>query len=89
LTLHLGNFSEEAVADAQSAAKEESPIRDFSSNGVGWPAQGVNFQLPASGPHHVTNDSAYPLRPSGRGEASTWWIADLTGPTLQPWAREE
>jgi hypothetical protein len=78
-----------ATARAQDAAKEETPIPDFSSNGVGWLAQGVNFQSPASGPHQVTNDPAHPFRPPGRGEAPTWRIADLNNPILQPWAREE
>jgi hypothetical protein len=78
-----------AATHAQSGAKEETPIPDFSSNGVSWLAQGVNFQSPASGPHQVTNDPAYPFKPPGRGEARTWRIADLNNPILQPWAREE
>ena len=78
-----------ATARAQGAANEETPIPDFSSNGVGWIAQGVNFQSPASGPHQVTNDPAHPFRPPGRGEAPTWRIADLNNPILQAWAREE
>jgi hypothetical protein len=78
-----------ATARAQGAANEETLIPDFSSNGVGWIAQGVNFQSPASGPHQVTNDPAHPFRPPGRGEAPTWRIADLNNPILQAWAREE
>jgi hypothetical protein len=78
-----------AATRAQSVANEGAPIPDFSSNGVSWLAQGVNFQSPASGPHQVTNDPAYPFRPAGRGEARTWRIADLDNPILQPWAREE
>ena len=78
-----------ATARAQGAVNEETPIPDFSSNGVGWIAQGVNFQSPASGPHQVTNDPAHPFRPPGRGEAPTWRIADLNNPILQAWAREE
>ena len=78
-----------ATARAQGVANEETPMPDFSSNGVGWIAQGVNFQSPASGPHQVTNDPAHPFRPPGRGEAPTWRIADLNNPILQAWAREE
>ena len=78
-----------ATARAQGAVNEETPIPDFSSNGVGWIAQGVNFQSPASGPQQVTNDPAHPFRPPGRGEAPTWRIADLNNPILQAWAREE
>jgi hypothetical protein len=76
-------------AHAQDSAKARMPIPDFSSNRVGWLAQGVNFQSPPSGPHEVTNDPKYPFRPPGRGEARTWRIADLNNPILQPWAREE
>lgn len=76
---------------AFSAPAEVEPlaIPDFSSNVVGWIAQGVNFQLPPRGPHQVTNDPAYPFKPPGRGEAPTFRVADLTNPILQPWAREE
>jgi hypothetical protein len=78
-----------SLATAQGAANEETPIPDFSLNGVGWIAQGVNFQSPASGPQQVTNDPGHPFRPPGRGEAPTWRIADLNNPILQAWAREE
>jgi hypothetical protein len=64
-------------------------VPDFSTNAVGWIAQGVNFQMPPYGPHHVVNDPAYPFKPPGRGEAPTFRVADLTNPILQPWAREE
>lgn len=73
---------------SQAIAQPGMPIPDFSGDGVGWVAQGVNFQSPPAGPHEVTNDPAYPFRPPGRGEAPTWRIADLGNPILQPWARE-
>ena len=77
------------VMPVGSSAEGQSPIPDFSSNDVGWIAQGVNFQLPLSGPHNVVNDPEHPFRPNGRGEARTFRIADLSNPILQPWAREE
>jgi hypothetical protein len=85
----LGTAALLAAVPAHSADQTAMPIPDFSSNGVAWIAHGVNFQSPASGAHEVTNDSAYPFRPAGRGEARTWRIADLTNPILRPWAREE
>jgi hypothetical protein len=72
-----------------TSAIAQTAIPDFSSNSVGWLAQGVNFQLPPFGPHQVTNDPAYPFKPPGRGEAPTFRVADLTNPILQPWARDE
>ena len=77
------------AAFAASEAVQPVAIPDFSSNTVGWSAQGVNFQLPPSGPHQVTNDPAHPFTPPGRGEAPMFRVADLTNPILQPWAREE
>jgi len=78
-----------AAFAATDVAKEESPPPDFSSHEVGWIAQGVNFQLPPSGPHQVTNDPAHAFKPPGRGEAPTFRVADLTNPILTPWARDE
>src|SRR6267142_6946871 len=78
-----------AAYSASGAIKDESPLPDFSSNEVGWIAQGVNFQLPLSGPHQVTNDPAHAFKPPGRGEAPTFRVADLTNPILTPWARDE
>ena len=86
----IGGMFAAACAVAQVAvAQQAQPIPDFSAGGVGWLAQGVNFQSPLSGPHEVTNDPAHPFRPPGRGEAPVWRIADLNNPILQPWAREE
>jgi hypothetical protein len=72
----------------QEAAKDTLP--NFRPGpDVGWIAKGPNFQLPASGPHHVTQDPAYPYQPAGGGEARTFRVADLTNPILQPWAKDE
>lgn len=89
----LGLVASLSIGSAMAAwaieAHAQGAIPDFSSNSVGWIAQGVNFQLPAYGPHQVTNDPAYPFKPPGRGEAPTFRVADLTNPILQPWARDE
>jgi len=77
-----------AAAYAQETATK-SAIPDFSpTRDTGWIARGPNFLLPPSGPHHVTQDPAYPYKPPAGGEAPTFRVADLTNPILQPWARE-
>lgn len=78
-----------AICAYPANSSAQTSIPDFSSNAVGWLAQGVNFQLPSHGPHQVVNDPGYPFRPPGRGEAPTFRVADLSNPILQPWAREE
>jgi hypothetical protein len=74
---------------ALSGAGPAPVIPNFSSTAFGWVAQGVNFQLPPTGPHQVTQHPDYPWKAPGRGEAPNWRIADLDNPILQPWAREE
>ena len=77
-----------STALAQGAATPSPP--DFRPGpDIGWIARGPNFQLPPSGPHHITQDPAYPYQPAGGGEARTFRVADLTNPILQPWAKEE
>jgi hypothetical protein len=78
-----------ALSAEGDAGKTAAGPPDFSSDSVGWIAQGVNFQLPPHGPRQVTNDPAYPFKPPGRGEAPTFRVADLSNPILQPWAKEE
>jgi len=82
-------FCADTAMSGPGNAKEETLIPDFSSNEIGWIAQGVNFQLPQDGPHQVTNDPAHPFKPPGRGEAPTFRVADLSNPILTPWARDE
>jgi len=78
-----------AICVHPASSSAQTSIPDFSSNAVGWIAQGVNFQLPSHGPHQVVNDPGYPFRPPGRGEAPTFRVADLSNPILLPWARDE
>jgi hypothetical protein len=49
----------------------------FSTTAFGWIAQSPNFQLPASGPHQVTQHPDHVWKAAGRGEAPMWRIADL------------
>ncbi len=52
---------------------------------VGWVALGQEFKAPESGPGPVTFDPAHRPVP-GR---SSFRVADLSNPILQPWVREE
>jgi hypothetical protein len=47
-----------------------------------------DFLPPPSGPGPVLSDKAHPYVPNGQGQ-STYRIADLTNPILQPWAIEQ
>jgi hypothetical protein len=71
---------------ASAAPAPAIPI--FSTTEFGWIAQSPNYQLPPSGPHHVTQHPDHPWKAAGRGEAPMWRIADFDNPILQPWARE-
>ena len=81
--------SASGALSAEGAGQANAGPPDFSSGGTGWVAQGVNFQLPAHGPHQVVNDPNYPFKPPGRGEAPTFRVADLSNPILQAWTRDE
>ena len=85
----------------QAAAQSVSPP-DFSpSSSVGWRAYGTDFIPPLSGPGPVTFDPQHPFVPDcvellgnparkcSTGQQSTFRVADLSNPILQPWAREE
>src|SRR5262245_52028116 len=57
---------------------------------TGWVldrAFGVDDLLPppAGGPGPVTFNKAYPYVPNGSGKQSTYRVADLSNPILQPW----
>src|SRR5215475_892151 len=73
---------------ALGATSQDPAPPILSPNFTGWIAQSPNFQLPPSGPHHVTQDPDHPWKAAGRGEAPTFRVADLDNPILQPWARE-
>ena len=81
---------------------QDTSIPDFApSPDVGWVSYGPEFIPPASGPKPVAADPAHPFianaieyragQPdvSFPDRQSTFAVADLTNPILQPWARDE
>src|SRR5215472_10482066 len=46
---------------------------------------GDDFLPPASGPGPVMSAKDHPYVPNGRGQQSTYRVADLTNPILKPW----
>jgi hypothetical protein len=85
-----------AIAQAAPAIPVFSPAAN-----VGWISYGPDFIPEPSGPQPVTFDPAHPFiengieynaaRPGTKDESinSTFPVADLSNPILQPWAREE
>jgi hypothetical protein len=69
----------------------DQAIPDFApTDKTGWVldhALGVDDLLPppAGGPGPVTFDKAHPYVPNGFGRQSTYRVADLSNPILQPW----
>jgi len=83
-----------ASADSLRAQTAGSKIPDFGiSSEMAWHEIGDEFLPPPSGPRPVTNDPRYPyISPAvarRRNIQSTYRIADLTNPILQPWAAEQ
>jgi hypothetical protein len=74
---------------AEGVKKQVTP--DFAATDkTGWVLDrsfGVDDLLPppAGGPGPVTFDKAYPYVPNGSGKQSTYRVADLSNPILQPW----
>ena len=61
---------------------------DFAPNSsTGWVLDRTRDDLlaPPSGPGPVTFDPAHPYVPNGFGRQSTYRVADLSNPILQPW----
>jgi hypothetical protein len=78
------------AALAANAANKQA-IPDFATTAkTGWVldhAFGVDDLLasPAGGPGPVTFDKAHPYVPNGFAKQSTYRVADLSNPILQPW----
>ena len=87
-------------ADADGQVNAGQPIFSSASN-MGWISYGPDFIPEPTGPQPITFDPAHPFvengieynaaRPGTKDESvqSTFPVADLTNPILQPWAREE
>jgi len=88
-------FAGSAGNDRGVAAETASAkVPDFGINSdMAWHEVGDEFIPPASGARPVTNDPRYPyISPAvaaRTGRQSTYRIADLTNPILQPWAAEQ
>src|SRR5689334_21972474 len=85
-----------AGSDRAGAADQPvvAQLPDFGINsGMAWHEVGDEFFPPATGARPVTNDPRYPyISPAvarRRNIQSTYRIADLTNPILQPWAAEQ
>ncbi len=83
------------VCAGAAAAQPTSPPNLSPDNVTGWVPlnYGDSFVSPADGPGPVVDDPRYPFvsnQTSARtGKRSTFHIADLNNPILQPWAKEE
>src|SRR4029077_13433647 len=76
-----------AAEEAQAAS-----VPNFAPDGsTAWMSdrpKSDDFLPPPSGPGPVLSDKAHPYVPNGQGQ-STYRVADLTNPILQPWAIEQ
>ena len=59
-----------------TSATAQTAIPDFSSNSVGWLAQGVNFQLPHMGRIRLRTIPRIPLNRHFPGGRSIWEMSD-------------
>src|SRR5215470_13174204 len=87
-------------ADADGQVNAGPPMFSPASN-MGWISYGPDFIPEPTGPQPISFDPAHPFvengieynaaRPGTKDETiqSTFPVADLTNPILQPWAREE
>jgi len=88
LSATAGLLMASALAFESVAANEPASIPNLAPNSItAWvpdrPA-GDDFLPPPSGPGPVLSDPAHPYIPNGQGQ-STYRIADLSNPILQPW----
>jgi len=86
------------VAALWSALAEEAPgaragVPNFAPDTVtAWVPDrvtGDDYLPPAAGPGPVMSEKDHPYIPNGRGNQSTYRIADITNPILKPWVVEK
>jgi hypothetical protein len=77
-----------ALAVPQAAPKDGA-IPDLAAVGYGWFEVGDDFLPPPSGPGPVVSDPAHPYQSNASGLQSTYRVADVSNPILQPWAIEQ
>src|SRR3984893_18065874 len=77
---------------AAAFGAETAPVPNFAPNSAtGWLAQDDEFIPPPTGPGPIVSDPAHPyisFYKFPRNPKTTFRVADLTNPILQPWARE-
>jgi len=84
----LGLIGVVAVA---SAATENTPPPDFSSNFQGWVGLGgggPGYEDVPGMERPIYSDPAHPFVPNGPTRQPTFRIADLTNPNLKPWVKD-
>src|SRR5262245_33918873 len=76
------------LSDAQRA-KAAAAAPDFYQDGIGWIANGNDFQPPKSGIGPVTSDPAHPyIANGGPNGGPTFRVSDLSHPALMPWVKD-
>jgi hypothetical protein len=86
--LCAGAASWPGLPEAQGAGRQEA-IPDFGSADYGWFEVGDDFFAPPSGAGPIVSDPAHPYHSNASGLQSTYRIADVTNPILQPWVAEQ
>ncbi len=90
LTGYLTALAGVIVAAWPALAAEAAPnfAPDAATAWVPDRPTGDDFLPPASGPGPVMSAKDHPYVPNARGQQSTYRVADLTNPILQPWVIE-
>ena len=86
--LSAGAMLSPALPAPQDAAKRGA-IPDLGAAGYGWFEVGDDFLPPPSGPGPIVSDPAHPYQSNASGLQSTYRVADVSNPILQPWAVEQ
>jgi hypothetical protein len=74
---------------APQVSSKDGAIPDLAAAGYGWFEVGDDFLPPPSGPGPVVSDPAHPYQSNASGLQSTYRVADVSNPILQPWAIEQ
>jgi hypothetical protein len=71
------------------SAPQDAAIPNLAAVGYGWFAVGDDFLPPPSGAGPVAYDPTHPYQSNASGLQSTYRVADLSNPILQPWVIEQ
>jgi hypothetical protein len=72
----------------QSALAKGDQIPNLGAVGFGWFEVGDDFLPPSSGPGPIVSDPSHPYHSNASGLQSTYRVADVRNPILQPWVVE-